>query len=126
MHKEIKTKIINAVSAVLTIPFSVILVAALLHIPVLSVFNIWLEPVILHLTLAMLLLAAIDFLLLHHERSKYRPVIAGVAAAGLLACAVVASGELITAARHGVKVDIAAALQGEPAPIPYPQDPVSI
>ena len=119
MHKEIKTKIINAVSAVLTIPFSIILVAALLHIPVLSVFNIWLEPVILHLTLVMLFIAAFDFLLLHHEKSKYRSVIAGVAAAGLLACAVMASGELITAARHGVKVDIAAALQGEPALIPY-------
>ena len=119
MHKEIKTKIFNALSAVLTFPITVILIVSLLHIPVLSVFNIWLEPLILHLTLAMLFIAAFGFLLLHHEKSKFRSVIAGVAAAGLLACAVMASGELITAARHGVKVDIAAALQGEPALIPY-------
>lgn len=119
MPKNIRTKIVNAAMAAVTFPISVILVAALLHIPVLSVFNIWLEPVILHIAIAMLLIAAADFLLLHHEKSAFRSVLAGAAAAGLLASAVMASGELITAARHGAKADIAAALQGEPEIIPF-------
>ena len=111
MKTVFSSRIFTVFFACLSLPLSIIMIAVLLHVPVLSVPAFLLIPSIPRITVLFLFLAAVALPLYKRQRTHAWKIILFLILAGLLTCLIIDGSELLIAGKQNVRVDLKAAFQ---------------
>jgi acetyl esterase/lipase len=111
MKTVFSSRIFTVFFACLSLPLSIIMIAVLLHVPVLSVPAFLLIPSIPRITVLFLFLAAVALPLYKRQRTHAWKIILFLILAGLLICMIIDGSELLIAGKQNVRVDLKAAFQ---------------
>ena len=111
MKTVFSSRIFTVFFACLSLPLSIIMIAVLLHVPVLSVPAFLLIPSIPRITVLFLFLAAVALPLYKRQRTHAWKIILFLILAGLLTCMIIDGSELLIAGKQNVRVDLKAAFQ---------------
>ncbi len=111
MKTVFSSRIFTVFFACLSLPLSIIMIAVLLHVPVLSVPAFLLIPYIPRITVLFLFLAAVALPLYKGQRTHAWKIILFLILAGFLTCLIIDGSELLIAGKQNVRVDLKAAFQ---------------
>lgn len=122
MKTVFSSRIFTVFFACLSLPLSIIMIAVLLHVPVLSVPAFLLIPSIPRITVLFLFLAAVALPLYKRQRTHAWKIILFLILAGLLTCMIIDGSELLIAGKQNVRVDLKATFQISDGDISYDGD----
>lgn len=111
LNRFVHSKILTIVEGIIIIPFAVLLLLALTHIPVISVGNI-LVCMALQINVVTLVLLILSILLCLASRTKIREFIVCAACAAFVFSMIISISNIRIASKEGVELNIGEALAG--------------